>query len=59
MEFLIGLSVGMHLGSVLAKYLEKFGIAYGLLSEEARKEIDEIEKTTLGLGEIIGIVAED
>ena len=59
MEFWIGLSVGMHLGSVLAGYLEKFGIAYGLLSEEAGKEIDEIEKTTLDVGKIIGMVAED
>ncbi len=59
MEFWIGLSVGMHLGRVLAEYLEKFGSAYGLLSEETRKEIDEIEETALGFGKIIDKVAED
>jgi hypothetical protein len=59
MEFWIGLSVGMHLGRILAGYLEKFGMAYGLLSEETCKEIDEIEEATRGIGVIIAEVAED
>jgi hypothetical protein len=59
MEFWIGLSVGMHLGRVLAGYLEKLGAAYGLLSDETRKDIDEIEEVTREIGEIIDEIAED
>ncbi len=44
MEFWIGLSVGMHLGKVIAEYLEKFVEAYGLLdpatAEKAKEEIE-------------------
>ncbi|HTY23602.1 MAG TPA: hypothetical protein VMC85_10755 [Desulfomonilaceae bacterium] len=44
MEFWIGLSVGMHLGSVITKHLERFIEARGLLSSGTRKIIDRIEK---------------
>jgi hypothetical protein len=44
MEFWIGLSVGMHLGKVVAEYLEKFVEAYGLLdpatAEKAKEKIE-------------------
>ncbi len=59
MEFWIGLSVGMHLGKVLADYLEKIGAAYGLLSKEGAKELDEFEETAREIGEIVDGVAED
>ena len=48
MEFWIGLSVGMHLGKILAGYLEKFGMAYGLLTEETSRDIDDVERATRG-----------
>ena len=41
MEFWIGLSVGMHLGKVLAEYLEKFCKAYGLLDPTAAEKAEE------------------
>ena len=40
MEFWIGLSVGMHLGKVIAEYLEKFGKAYGLLDTAAAEKAE-------------------
>ena len=44
MEFWIGLSVGMHLGRVIAEHLEKFVEACGLLdpatAEKAKKQIE-------------------
>jgi hypothetical protein len=44
MEFWIGLSVGMHLGKVIAEYLEKLVETYGLLDaaseEKARAKIE-------------------
>jgi hypothetical protein len=43
MEFWIGLSVGMHLGKVLADYLQRFVDAYGLLDMKTIGEIKEIE----------------
>jgi hypothetical protein len=43
MEFWIGLSVGMHLGKVLADYLQRFVDAYGLLDTKTLGEIKEIE----------------
>lgn len=55
MEFWIGLSVGMHLGRVIAEYLEKLSTACGLLSPEAVKEIAEIEKVE---EEVSAIIAE-
>ncbi|HMK36845.1 MAG TPA: hypothetical protein VK463_17355 [Desulfomonilaceae bacterium] len=43
MEFWIGLSVGMHLGKVLADYLEKLVESYGLFdpvtAEKAKEKI--------------------
>lgn len=43
MEFWIGLSVGMHLGKIIADYLEQIVEAYGLLDkatvEKAEKKI--------------------
>jgi len=49
MEFWIGLSVGMHLGSVVAKYLERLIEEQGLLSPqtcEVIKSIEQIEDET-------------
>ena len=43
MEFWIGLSVGMHIGSVITKHLERFIEAQGLLAAGTRKIIDRIE----------------
>jgi hypothetical protein len=44
MEFWIGLSAGMHLGKIIADYLEKTVEAYGLLDssaiERAREKIE-------------------
>ena len=42
MEFWVGLSVGMHLGKIVADYLQKFVDAYGLLDATTLKEINEI-----------------
>jgi hypothetical protein len=58
MEFWIGLSVGMHLGKILADYLEKFGVAHGLLSQESAEEV-ELAQAAREIGEIIEAVAED
>ncbi len=52
MEFWIGLSVGMHLGKVIADYLQKFIKAQGLLDETTLKEIDEIEEAAKEIGSI-------
>jgi len=53
MEFWIGLSAGMHLGKVIADYLEKFVEAYGLLDRAtAEKGKEKIERR----GEIGAIV---
>jgi hypothetical protein len=49
MEFWIGLSVGMHLGSLVAKHLERFIEERGLLSPqtcEIIKSIEQIEDDT-------------
>ena len=53
MEFLIGLSVGMHLGKVVAGYLEKLIKAYGLLDEETIEEIDRIEQIEQTLESVV------
>ncbi len=42
MEFWVGLSVGMHLGKIVADYLQKFVDAYGLLDPTTLKGIKEI-----------------
>ena len=44
MEFWIGLSVGMHLGSVVAKHLERFIEEWGLLSPQTCEIIKDIER---------------
>jgi hypothetical protein len=45
MEFWIGLSVGMHLGKVLADYLEQIAEAYGLVDKAtAEKTIKKIDR---------------
>ncbi|MGO9123019.1 MAG: hypothetical protein ACLQPD_36035 [Desulfomonilaceae bacterium] len=44
MEFWIGLSVGMHLGSVVAKHLERFIEEWGLSSPETCEIIKGIEQ---------------
>jgi hypothetical protein len=59
MEFWIGLSVGMHLGRVLAGYLERFGMAYGLLGEEICQEVNEIEEAAREIGQLVEEIAEE
>jgi hypothetical protein len=59
MEFWIGLSVGMHLGKIIADCLEKFGLAYGLLGEETVKDLDSYQEAATQIGNIAGGVAED
>lgn len=58
MEFWIGLSVGMHLGKVIAEYLEKFGEAYGLLESKTAERIDRIEAIANKMGSLVDRVAE-
>jgi hypothetical protein len=53
MEFWIGLSVGMHLGKVLADYLQRFVDAYGLLDATTLTKIKELEAAE---GEICSVV---
>ena len=53
MEFWIGLSVGMHLGKVVADYLERLIKAYGLLDAETLEEIDRIEEIEQGLASVM------
>jgi hypothetical protein len=53
MEFLIGLSVGMHLGRVIAECLEKFGKAYGLLESKTVREIERIEALERDLSSLV------
>lgn len=43
MEFWIGLSVGMHLGRVIADYLEKLVDAHDLLPPDTLRTIKRIE----------------
>jgi hypothetical protein len=52
-EFWIGLSVGMHLGRVIADYLEKFVEAYGLLEPEKIDKIKEIEAVAGDIGSLV------
>jgi hypothetical protein len=44
MEFWVGLSVGMHLGKIVADYLQKFVDAYGLLDATTLREMKTIEE---------------
>jgi hypothetical protein len=53
MDFWIGLSVGMHLGRVLADYLEKFGKSYGLLDAETVEKAEEKIQRRRELGAIV------
>jgi hypothetical protein len=53
MEFWIGLSIGMHLGKVIANYLERYGLAYGLLSRETVAVLDRIEELESNMAELI------
>jgi len=53
MEFWIGLSVGMHLGRVIAECLEKFNEAYGVLTPTTVKKIERIESAA---GEVTSMV---
>jgi len=59
MEFWIGLSVGMHLGRIIADYLQKIVDASGILSPAAREEIAELEKVEEGVGSLIDRAVED
>ncbi len=53
MEFWIGLSVGMHLGKIIADYLERFIETYGLLDDATVKEIKEIETVESDVSSIV------
>ena len=55
MEFWVGLSVGLHLGKVIADYLEKFIAAYGLLDATTLKEIKVIEDVESEISSVIDI----
>jgi hypothetical protein len=57
MEFWIGLSVGMHLGRVIADYLEKFIDAYELLPAETVKKITELQQAEDEVSSVIDAVA--
>jgi hypothetical protein len=54
MEFWIGLSVGMHLGRVIADRLEKFYEDYGLLDAASAEKAKEKIKRRGEIGEIVG-----
>ncbi len=54
MEFWIGLSGGMHLGRVIADYLEKFDVAHGLLDPASAEKAKEKIKRRGEIGEIVG-----
>lgn len=57
MEFWIGLSVGMHLGKIIADYLEQIVEAYGLLDkatvEKAEKKIARRSEVSALVDEIV------
>ena len=53
MDFWIGLSIGMHLGRVLADYLEQFGKAYGLLDSATLERAERKIEFRSELGEIV------
>jgi hypothetical protein len=53
MEFWIGLSVGMHLGKVIAEYLEKFVEVYGLLDPATAEKAKEKIERRAEMGKII------
>ncbi|MBI5570852.1 MAG: hypothetical protein HY914_12980 [Desulfomonile tiedjei] len=59
MEFWIGLSVGMHLGKIIADYLQKCVDASGILSPEAREDIAEIEKVEEKISSIVDRMVDD
>jgi hypothetical protein len=52
MEFWIGLSVGMHLGKVIAGYLEKVIATYGLLEPATLEDIKEIQEAASEISSI-------
>ncbi len=58
MEFWIGLTAGMHVGKVIADYLEKIVEYCGLLDHETIEEIKEIEEEEKELLEAIGGMAD-
>jgi hypothetical protein len=53
MEFWIGLSVGMHLGKVIAEYLEKFVEAFGLLDVASEEKAKAKIERRAEIGEIV------
>ena len=59
MEFWVGLSVGMHLGKVIADYLQKFIKTHGLLDATTLKEIDEIEAAAKEISSIADTELDD
>jgi len=53
MEFWIGLSIGMHLGGLVVKHLERLFEAQGLLSAETCETIDYVEQVEDEVREIM------
>jgi hypothetical protein len=53
MEFWVGLSVGMHLGKLVADYLQKFIEAHGLVDATTLKEIMYIEEAASEISSIV------
>jgi hypothetical protein len=58
MEFWIGLSVGMHLGKVIAEYLETVCKAWGLLDAESAEKAEEQIERRSKIGTIVGELVE-
>jgi hypothetical protein len=58
MEFWIGLSVGMHLGRVIADYLEKLELAHGLLDFATAEKVREKIRRRGEIGEIVGRIVD-
>lgn len=57
MEFWIGLSAGMHLGRVIAEYLQKLIDAYGLLPPSTIDRITKLERAGDEVSSIIDDLA--
>jgi hypothetical protein len=54
MEFWIGLSVGMHLGKVIADYLEKFADYYGLMDAAESEQVKRKIERRAEIGDLVG-----
>ncbi len=58
MEFWIGLSIGMHLGKVIADYLEKIVEAYGLLDEATVEKAEQKIQRRSEMGSMVDEIVE-